>query len=122
MLNERMKVIIADNSKDLCDLLQKELRRFENLEVVGSAQDGLTLLKLIRQWEPDILIVDALLPQKDGLAVVRTLQEAELRKKPAVFLLSFFTSDAMSSEAAALGVQYFTINISTLQRSEAPKY
>ena len=109
MLNERMKVIIADNSKDLCDLLQKELRRFENLEVVGSAQDGLTLLKLIRQWEPDILIVDALLPQKDGLAVVRTLQEAELRKKPAVFLLSFFTSDAMSSEAAALGVQYFTM-------------
>ena len=122
MLNERMKVIIADNSKDLCDLLQKELRRFENLEVVGSAQDGLTLLKLIRQWEPDILIVDALLPQKDGLAVVRTLQEAELRKKPAVFLLSFFTSDAMSSEAAALGVQYYTINISTLQRSETPKY
>lgn len=89
MLNERMKVIIADNSKDLCDLLQKELRRFENLEVVGSAQDGLTLLKLIRQWEPDILIVDALLPQKDGLAVVRTLQEAELRKKPAVFCFPF---------------------------------
>lgn len=109
MLNERMKVIIADNSKDLCELLQKELCRFENLEVAGSAQDGLTLLKLIRQWEPDILIVDALLPQKDGLAVVRCLQEAELRKKPAVFLLSFFTSDAMSSEAAALGVQYFTV-------------
>lgn len=41
MLNERMKVIIADNSKDLCDLLQKELRRFENLEVVGSARTGL---------------------------------------------------------------------------------
>ena len=64
MLNERMKVIIADNSKDLCDLLQKELRRFENLEVVGSAQDGLTLLKLIRQWEPDILIVTHCFPKR----------------------------------------------------------
>ena len=104
-----MKVIIGDSSRGLCEALAEKLAEFAELEVLGTAQDGPELLKLCRKAPPDVLIVDALLPQKDGLSVVRELRNAQPGKSPAVFLLSFFSSNALSAEAAELGIQYFTL-------------
>lgn len=119
-MEKSKKLVIADSDKSLCQSLEKALREQENLEVLGMAQDGTELLRLIQTLQPDVVITDALLPEKDGLAVLRAVQKDEaLRKKPAVFLLSHFSSAALSGEAVSLGVQYFTMKPCDLQELAA---
>ncbi len=46
--------------------------------VVGEAADGLTALKLVRGRQPDLLIIDAMLPGMDGLRVAKIVHEDKL--------------------------------------------
>ena len=108
-MSEPIKVILADDSMDFCELLHLQLKNYTGLEVVGKVQDGIELLAQVQEKQPDIIVTDAMLPKKDGLSVVRAIQEAHLKKAPAVFMLSSFSSDTMMAEAMALKVSYFTI-------------
>ena len=108
-MSEPIKIILADDSMDFCELLHMQLKNYTGLEVVGMVQDGLELLAQVREKQPDIIVTDAMLPKKDGLSVIRALQENPPKKTPSVFVLSSFSSDSMMAEAMALKVSYFTI-------------
>ena len=108
-MSEPIKIILADDSMDFCELLHKQLRNYTGLEVVGKVQDGAELLAQVWEKQPDVIVADVMLPKKDGLSVVRAIQESEMKNAPAVFLLSSFSSDSIMAEAMALKVHYFTI-------------
>ena len=108
-MSEPIKIILADDSMDFCEMLHMQLKNYTGIEVVGKVQDGQELLTQIWEKQPDMIVVDAMLPKKDGLSVVRALQEAHLKKMPSVFLVSSFSSERMMAEAMALKVSYFTI-------------
>ncbi len=108
-MSEHIKVILGDDNLEFCQLLQQQLKTYTTVEVVGTAQDGAELLALVREKQPDVLVLDAMLPKKDGLSVVRALREGDGSKLPAVFLLSSFSSDSVLAEAMALKVDHFTL-------------
>ena len=108
-MSEHIKVILGDDNLEFCQLLQRQLKTYTTVEVVGMAQDGVELLSLVREKQPDVLVLDAMLPQKDGLSVVRALREGDGGKPPSVFLLSSFSSDTVLAEAMALKVDHFTL-------------
>ena len=108
-MSEHIKVILADDNMDFCQLLQRQLKTYTGLEVVGMAQDGVELLAMVKEKQPDVLVLDAMLPKKDGLSVVRALREGDPKQMPTVFLLSSFSSDSVLAEAMALKVDHFTL-------------
>lgn len=66
-----LKVIIADDEPRICRLIHMLADWHAlNMEVVGTAENGLEALELITAWEPDILITDIRMPGCDGLALV----------------------------------------------------
>ena len=108
-MSEPIKIILADDSMDFCEMLPKQLENYTGIQVVGKVQDGQELLTQIWEKQPDMIVVDAMLSKKDGLSVIRALQEAHLKKMPSVFVVSSFSSERMMAEAMALKVSYFTI-------------
>ena len=78
----------------------------EEFTVVGSTGGGLEALQLIEQEEPDLVLMDVVLPGLDGLGVVRRMQE-RCERQPKVILLSAFCGDRVLAEAGELGVSYF---------------
>ena len=108
-MSEPIKIILADDSMDFCEMLHMQLENYTGIQVVGKAQDGQELLTQIWEKQPDMIVVDAMLSKKDGLSVIRALQEAHLKKMPSVFMVSSFSSERMMAEAMALKVSYFTI-------------
>ena len=108
MTTQQIKVIIADDNREFCALLQEQLRRHEGIEITATVRDGLALLRETQRQTPDVIITDAVLPQKDGLAAIRAIREMDLSRQPAFFVLSSFSSDVLMAEAMALQVQYFT--------------
>ena len=81
-MNETMKIILADDNIDFCEKLQRQLNNYTGVNVVGKAKDGAELLDLISEWQPDVVVTDAMLPQMGGLSVIRATRELSLKKMP----------------------------------------
>jgi DNA-binding NarL/FixJ family response regulator len=75
MKNKGIKVLIADDH----DLIRQGLKRIiefeEDLIIVGEAENGEKVLKMIRLYEPDVLLLDRNMPLKDGIEVLKIVKE-----------------------------------------------
>ncbi len=70
-MDKKIKIIIADDNRNLCQMLQNFLQEQEDLQVVGIANNGIEAWELIQTQEPDLLIIDLVMPNLDGLGVFR---------------------------------------------------
>ena len=66
-------VLVVDDEKDLRDLIVLNLER-EGLECLESA-DGLEAIEMVLRHRPDLILLDLMLPHKDGISVFRDLRE-----------------------------------------------
>ena len=97
-------VFIADSAEDFCTGLTAALQRASGFHVVGTASDGEQTIRMVAERKPDILVLDLMLPKKDGIAVMKAI--TELDHPPAVLATSAFVSTYVSAAAANLGVRY----------------
>ena len=94
-------VFIADSAEDFCTGLTAALQRAGGFQVVGTAGDGETAIRMIEDRKPDILILDLMLPKKDGIAVLKSVD-----RKPIVLATTSFVSPYVASVVGNLGVRY----------------
>lgn len=106
---DKVKVLIADDNKDFCDILCEYLSKQEDLEIVGIAKDGLEALDLVSEKLPDVLVLDIIMPHLDGLAVLERLSSMNLSKMPKVVVLSAVGQDTITQRAIALGADYYVV-------------
>ena len=99
--------MIADNTEEFCSSLVTTLQRSEGFRVVGTANDGEQAVRMIHQFQPQILVLDLMLAKRDGLSVLKAISTME--RKPAVLATSGFITDYVASAAANLGVQYLML-------------
>ncbi|MCX4965881.1 response regulator transcription factor [Streptomyces sp. NBC_00654] len=83
-------VIVAEDDAKQAELVRRYLEREGHcVRVVG---DGLAALDEVRHQEPDLLVLDVMMPRADGLDVVRVLR-AECRELPVLMLTARTTED-----------------------------
>jgi two-component system response regulator (stage 0 sporulation protein A) len=104
-MDSKTRVLIADPNEDLRFLLSDVLEQEEDLEVVGTASDGLEALALVTELNPDVVLLELVLPRLDGLAVLRRMPETG--RRPAVIVLSGFVNEQVVSETSEWGAAYF---------------
>lgn len=66
----KKRIIIADMDEQYCNELVKALEVYPEYEVIGAAADGKEALKIAREYHPNLVILDLLLPQYDGITVL----------------------------------------------------
>lgn len=97
----RPSVLIVDDSAFARTMLSRMLQRSHRIDVVGTACDGLDALERIAELDPDVVTLDLMMPQLDGLGVLRALAG---RPRPRVIVVSISSVDtALGAEALALG-------------------
>jgi two-component system OmpR family response regulator len=78
-----MKVLLIEDDQETADYVARGLREHGHVvDVAGNGRDGLMLAGAA---EPDVLIVDRMIPGIDGLGLVRTIRQAGIRT-PVLFL------------------------------------
>ena len=67
------KILVVDDDKNICDLLRMYLEK-EGYEV-KTASDGVEGVTAFRMYEPDLVLLDIMMPKKDGWQVCREIRE-----------------------------------------------
>jgi two-component system chemotaxis response regulator CheB len=100
-VNRPVRVLVVDDSAFARKVLRDVLAASPRIEVVGIARDGLEALEKIAALKPDVVTLDLLMPNLDGLGVLRALP-AEGAPRVVVVSMSDVASD-VALEALALG-------------------
>ncbi|NLY56428.1 MAG: sporulation transcription factor Spo0A [Firmicutes bacterium] len=104
-----IRVLIADNNVELCDILTRYFERQNDIEVAGVAYDGEQALNLIEEVEPDVVILDITMPILDGLAVLERLPNLNIAKRPKIIILSAFGREDLILKLTQLGADYYVV-------------
>lgn len=99
------RILIADTSESYRRGLAENLDQEPDFQVVGRTEDGLQLLQMARELEPDAVVMDLVLTGMEGLEVVEQL--AGLTKQPKILVLTKYTRGAIIDEAADRGADYY---------------
>ncbi|MGI6226405.1 MAG: sporulation transcription factor Spo0A [Peptococcales bacterium] len=101
------KLLIADDNKEFCDILREYFNEQEDIELVGVANNGVEALQKIKQLEPNVVVLDIIMPHLDGIGVLERLSEVEVR--PKVIMLTAFGQESMTQRAVELGADYYLL-------------
>ena len=106
-MNAAKRILLADHDEIFLDELRHAIESSGWMRVVGIAADGARALELLRQLQPDVLVMDLTLAKVDGLQVVKAV--AELSPQTQVYALTSFLDQRLASEIVAMGVRYLTL-------------
>jgi two-component system, response regulator, stage 0 sporulation protein A len=109
MEDSKISVLIADDNKEFCSILNDYLLNQRDIVVTGIAKDGREALDLIVERKPDLVILDIIMPHLDGLGVLERLNTMNLEKMPRIIILSAVGQDKITQQAITLGADYYTV-------------
>ncbi len=109
MNQNKIKVLLADDNKDFCDIIVNHLHKYEDITVVAVAMDGIDAMNKIRDTHPDIAIIDGIMPRLDGLGVLERLQKVAEAERPMTIILSALSQDKVVQKALDLGAAYYMV-------------
>ena len=107
MDGNKISVIIADDNKEFCSILNDYLLNQRDIVVTGIAKDGREALTLIEEKQPDLVVLDIIMPHLDGLGVLEKLNSMNLEKFPRIVVLSAVGQDKITQRAITLGADYY---------------
>lgn len=104
-----IRVMITDDNEDFCAMLNEYFSQQGDLEVVGIANNGLEAIDKVVELQPDVMILDIIMPHLDGLGVLEKLKGMDLNPEPKVIILTAFGQERVTKEALELGADYYVL-------------
>ena len=104
---EKIRLLVIDDNKELVGMLKKYFSETKDIEVSISAEDGKKGIILLNQRkdEYDIVILDIVMPNKDGISVLEYMYTQKIGKK--VIVLTSLCTQETIRKVATLGASYF---------------
>jgi len=109
MNRKKVKIMVADDNKEFCELLKEYLHQQEDFQLTGIAYNGLEALELIEQHNPDVVILDIIMPHLDGIGVLEKLSAGAINPRPKVIMLTAFGQETFTQRAMDLGADYYVL-------------
>ena len=106
---KKTNVLMIDDNVELVNMIREYFKDNNEIAVTLTANDGVEGLKLIleRENEYDVILLDLIMPRKDGMQVLRELKEKNIIKK--IIVLTSFNAQNVIREAGELGISYFIL-------------
>ena len=106
-MEEKISVLIADDNQEFSHTLTNYINSQEDMEVVGSAKDGNEAIDMINIKNPDVVLLDVIMPHLDGIGVLEKVRT--MTNKPICIMLSAVGQDKITKKAIALGAEYYVV-------------
>ncbi|MCI5623253.1 MULTISPECIES: sporulation transcription factor Spo0A [Anaerostipes] len=106
---EKINVAIADDNQRMVEMMTRLLEQEDDINVVGSTDNGEDVLEIIKEKQPDVVLLDIIMPKLDGIGVLEKLNEEPVNKKPEIIMVSAMGQENVCEEAMELGASYYIL-------------
>ena len=107
---EKLNVAIADDNEKMVEILSRMIEEDKDLTLVGKAHNGEEICNIIKEREPDVVVLDIIMPKMDGLTVMENCQHDHMLKKtPAFIVVSAVGQERITEDAFSLGAEYYML-------------
>ncbi len=101
---DKVRVMIVDDSAIIRQMIKKYLSDL-NIEIVGTAEDGIQALQQFKKVKPDVVTLDITMPKMDGLTVLEEM--IKLGTDAKIFVITALTDKATGMKAIKSGAKGF---------------
>lgn len=118
---EQLNVAIADDNERMLDLLGEIIEGDKDLNLVGKANNGEDMYQNIKEEEPDVVLLDLIMPKMDGLSVMELVgADRTMKKRPNFIVVTAIGQERITEDAFNKGASYYILkpfnNETILQR------
>ena len=126
-MNDKITILIADDNPEFAKTLTSYIEEDNEFKIIAIARDGKEAVEMITSTEPEVVLLDVIMPHLDGIGVLEKINAAKMKKNPLCIMLSAVGQDKITQRALELGAEYYAIKpfdiITLLQRiKEIRKY
>ena len=82
---EHLKIAIADDNQKILDLLDRVIGMEKDMNLVGKAKNGEEMCQIIKDKQPDVVLLDLIMPKMDGLTVMDRINHDKTVQQASVF-------------------------------------
>ncbi len=102
-----INILIVDDNKEFCQLLEEYLNDRDEFEVIGVAYNGTEGLKMLRNKEPAVLVLDLIMPHLDGIGVMEEMNSLGIGDEVKTIILTAFGQEEVTQRVVELGANYY---------------
>ena len=106
-MNEKIKILIADDNFDFASTIASYIEMQDDMEIVGIAGDGQEAFEKIKELDPDVVLMDMIMPYVDGIGVLENLNAEGIM--PICVMISAVGQDSITARAIELGAKYYMV-------------
>lgn len=106
---EKIRVMLADDNQSILRLLTDFLSKKADIELVGSVTNGADVTNMVKSTVPDILVMDIIMPRRDGFMVLEEISAISESMRPKVIVLTGLARDDFIMRAIRLGANYYMV-------------
>lgn len=104
---EKTKLVIIDDSQQMKTIAREHFANNEEFELLQEVNDGAVAFDVVKECQPDVVLLDLVLPNKDGYAVLEEL--SHLEKVPKIIVCTALSSSNFVHKAMQMGANYFLV-------------
>lgn len=105
-----INVAIADDNERILDLLGEMIETDQELNLVGKANNGEDTFELIKEKQPDVVLLDLIMPKIDGLSVMELVNSSrDLKKRPDFIVITAVGQERITEDAFKKGASYYIL-------------
>ena len=108
-MKTKIKLLIADSNRELGSQMKSFFDGKSDIELIATATDGLDALEKIRKYSPDAVLMDIVLPQLDGIGLLKEINALSRNYRPIVIVTSGAKREHITNICMQLGADYFMI-------------
>ena len=105
---DQVNVAIADDNERMLELLGNIISSDKELSLVGKANNGEDVYRIIKTKEPDVVLLDLIMPKVDGLSVMDMVNKAKtIQKRPDFIIVTAVGQEKITEDAFRKGAAYY---------------
>jgi NarL family two-component system response regulator LiaR len=116
--SQTIRVMLVDDHNVVRSGLATFLRAYDDLELVGEAKNGFEAVNLCHQKKPDVILMDLMMPEMDGIAATRAIL-ADYPEIKVIAMTSFEEEEFVHGVLAAGAISYLLKNVSADELARA---
>ena len=108
-MENKTKIMVVDDNKEFVKLINMYINSQKDMVALEPLYDGTNVINAIKQSKPDILLLDVVMPEKDGLTVLEELSDEVGMEKPLIVIMSAIGQEKVTQKAISLGATYYVV-------------